>query len=155
MAYATYFLDAGDCVEVCAKAIVQPPVEPPVEEPEEPVRGQKPANCKIVPITWPHGQMIAFSVVMPDRQATVFSGTVNANAPKYMSLSVNPCEFTQALQDAYCGVGAYRQNDVNGGTGICKVTAGKTYYFNVRNSRTFDGADVCPIGTECAYYLAW
>jgi hypothetical protein len=131
-----------------------------------------PANCTIVPVTWderlsltfhpkskmPNGQMFAFKKALNPTSQT-YASVDYASTAKYMSISRNPCEFTAELEAAFCGKGA-RGNDVNmpygpnPGFGVCQVGTGD-YYINVRNSSTRDGADNCPVGQECEYYLSW
>jgi hypothetical protein len=85
---------------------------------------------------------------------------------KYMSISKNPCDFSAALEAQHCAGAGGRGNDVDNlyyapiGFNqssiqkVCEIDSGD-YYINVRNSKTWNGADSCPTGQACEYYLSW
>ena len=126
----------------------------------------------VVPITWEqqisikgplhtmnHCEGKAFQFTMPSRPDPVQSQTSYATVPKYLSLSRTAYDFSQGLEASGCA-GAGQNNPIiwNSTTpmeGVCAVTAGATYYLNVRNASSRDGPDNCPAGSVCTFYLAW
>jgi len=170
--YVTYTRDiAGNLSVACVDGIASPPTTPPTAPP--PV--STPTGCTVLPITWgaqvsvggplqtlnQGGEALAFSTVMPARPSAVSSGVVNGTVPMYMSISQNPCEFTQALETAFCAGGGttqftrYNSTATTPTPGVCQVTEGATYYFNLKNAASLSGPDTCPSGQTCTFFLAW
>lgn len=118
------------------------------------------------------GETFAFEFTMGSYSVPVPIGTGYASAnspeggyglPQRLSLSQNPCDFSQELEVAGCAI--YREQDAffsyfkddvwydaqnRPNRGYCKITAGKTYYFNVANMLP-NGVDSCKPGFTCAY----
>jgi len=120
------------------------------------------------------GEMFAFEFTVGDYSAPISIGTGYAAAmspdggyglSQHLSLSQNPCDFSQKLDAAGCAIYRdqdsffyYYKDDVwydaqnRPNRGFCKVTPGKTYYFNVANV-TSNGVDSCKPGFTCAYTI--
>ncbi len=135
-----------------------------------------PKNCNIKPITWPsgglnlattplqhlpRGQMVAFRTKVPEGRPLVRSGTGYADVPKYMSISTNPCDFSESLKLSRCMTGAKTNDPIIWNTtqndpGYCQLPpAGTTIYFSLKNSDTPTGPDTCIPGADCKFYFYW
>lgn len=132
------------------------------------------SGCTIKPLTWGAGYQAGITPKqsMGNGQDYAFSktflagamgqvGTVYASRPKLISISETPCDFTNPPVINNC-LAASTTNDplMNYSTdvtktGKCVITAGKTYYINVRNRQFPASPDSCPVGTACTYYLYW
>jgi hypothetical protein len=131
-------------------------------------------ECRVVNVTWSaggldlrtipqstmnNGQAIAYQVTIPASFPKHFAGVFYGTVPTQLAVSPNPCEWTDAQRAAGCGTAGTgaAQIQVTGGTeaGQCQVTPGNTYYFNVKNAFTWNGADTCQPGQTCTHYLAW
>lgn len=131
-----------------------------------------PANCKIIDVTWPsgfglvgipqqtmnRGDMHAYRITLPVRPTTltgVFYGTV----PTQIAVSSSPCEWpdTRSIGCAAAGFDSAISNYTNGVSDgySCSLTAGTTYYFNVKNAYTWNGEESCQVGQSCTHYFAW
>lgn len=159
---------SGDVVVSCAGA--NPPVQPPAITPTTP------AHCTIKNITWTSaqittyqggvlhtllpGETYAFKYV-PQVRSRTGTQTVYATAPTYMSISKNACEFTPELEAARCaGVGGNDALVYNNSDGIvarysCGLVAGQTYYINVKNASSYNGATTCLDPKGCTFNLNW
>lgn len=136
-----------------------------------------PANCTVVDITWPrglilaalptqtpvqttnHNEMKAFKMPnpIPAGLAPGYAGLAFVNGTKHqLSLSINPCEWTEEMRSNGCGTLGpepsifFTSQDL---PGFCKLTAGATYYFNVRNAETWNGPDTCAAADTCSFRL--
>lgn len=126
----------------------------------------------VVPVTWISGVSIggplqtmnhcevkAFQVTNMPARSYALSETVYADVVKYMSISQTPFDFSPALEAAGCAGGYFNNPQLTNSTtarpGACSVVQGATYYFNVRNALSRDGADACPAGHTCQFYLSW
>ncbi|MDD5377187.1 MAG: hypothetical protein PHH16_03655 [Candidatus Gracilibacteria bacterium] len=132
-----------------------------------------PANCTIKDIdfgpglsllaggsptqTTNRGQMTAFRMVMPSRAGSR-SGVYYGTVPTQLSISTNPCEWTdEDIKTGCASVGMDPQiwNNSIGDPSMCMLTPGVTYYFNVRNANTWNGPDTCREGQACIYKFSW
>ncbi len=134
-----------------------------------------PSSCRIVDITWPtgglnlettplqhlpRGQMVAFRTKVPEGRPLVRSGTAYADVPKYMSISTNPCDFSESLKLSRCMAGGRNNpiiwNTTQNDPGYCQLPpAATTIYFNFKNSTTPTGPDTCIPGANCKFYFYW
>lgn len=127
-------------------------------------------DLKNPPITMNHGQMFAFKIVMPSytgRAVGVYYVSATSPDGNYghgmnISYSLNPCEWTNAQKAAGCAAAgpSDTQMVVNSDgdpsyASMCQLTAGKTYYFNVKNADGWNGPDSCRPGSTCTYWPAW
>ena len=138
-----------------------------------PTANSLPAGCTIKPLTWGagynsttpkqsmgNGQDYAFSKTFA-AGAMGQAGTVYASHPKLMSISETPCDFTNPPVINNCIAAATTNDPVLNyttdvtKTGKCVITAGRTYYINVRNRQFPASPDSCPVGSTCTYYLKW
>lgn len=134
-----------------------------------------PAGCTIQNVNWPsgfslgvnpkitmnNGQAYAFQISNFPARGTVSVGTIYANAHLYASISTSPCNFSQSLETSFCA-GTSTVNDPTIWTNsltttrrVCNMTAGQTYYLNLKNASSATGPDTCPVGMSCTFYPIW
>ncbi len=137
------------------------------------------ANCQIKDITWPQGwtlipgpdytpeqtmnrgQMYAFRVVIPEG-GPHWTGTIYGNVGHQISVSTNACEWTDAQRAAGCAVVGPADTLLYVSSSLtdtvpyaCQLKAGETYYYNLKNTDTWNGPDNCDPGKNCTYHLFW
>lgn len=181
--YTTYSADSsGNMVVICENQSQTPtptpaptPTTTPTPTPTPTPIDDIPANCTVVDITWsnsfkygvstwqhlPNGKMLAMRMKVPENKLPASTGTAYSDVPKYMSISSKACDFSAALALKGC-MGGARTNDpsiwTTGGneTGMCKLPPPGSYvYYNVKNTRTLSGEDVCPVGKDCKFGHFW
>lgn len=129
-------------------------------------------SYQTVTITWPahtdlkgpkqtmnHCEVKAYQFTMPIREDITPSMTFYANENKYLTLSQTAFDFAPELEATGCAAIGYHDakiwNSTTATPGVCNVTAGATYYLNVRNADSREGPDNCPAGGTCTFYLSW
>lgn len=143
-----------------------------------PLAPPPPANCTIVPVTWATGlilfnvagktpvqtmrtnQMYAFKLPtpIPAGQGAKVGGVAYTNVSVQLSISTNPCEWTDEQVAKNCATQGPEPSlfaSTLGEPDICPLVAGETYYYNVRNATSWNGPDSCPEGQACNYYFFW
>ncbi len=132
-------------------------------------------GCTVKDLNWPsgldlhttplqnmgNGQMYAFKIANFPSRTYVMSSINYSTVDKYITISETPCDFSTAPAAVSCAAQASNHNPIlwnvsnTVANGICSLTPGKTYYFNVKNASTRTGAETCAAGQACTYYLAW
>lgn len=130
-------------------------------------------QCSIVDVTWSaglnlrttpqktmnRGQAIAYRLTIPVGMPRHFSGIYYMTSGSgQLGVSTAPCDWPNDLLLNNCGtVNKEPALIITAGTetGACQLQGGSTYYFNIKNAKTWNGEDSCQAGAVCTHYFGW